>query len=227
MRFATLAVPLSLPVVGCAADTDADTAAPVDAAAVDALPVPVQTAECPVVDYAACAGTIEGTWHFVSMCPDDQAAADALYEHPFDNLDACKPPGGTVVAKRTIDGTLIFTGGTIEFDQTGLIELTYGFDPQRLAAAKPEAASPEAACAAIPVNEKLTCTLDGETCTCDGAVESPAEQVTGTYVVDWDRLTVEDELTADFCAADDVLIIDWDQFEVSWRYWILTRDDGT
>lgn len=175
--------------------------------------------------YSACGGDLLGTWHFVSLCPEDQAKADALFEHPFDNAEACQDRTLNHVRGTWVrEGTMTFTATDVGMKLTSKAEVSYGFTDACLAVASPFGATPADACAALTKPDRLTCSYAPGLCTCVGSVPAPDEDSKGSYLVsDGNMLTLNSGEMATFCAAGDQLILDWAQHPVSWRYWILKR----
>lgn len=197
-----------------------DSAAGVDAAAptVDGA---VAANECPAQFDAPCGGDLTGTWQIVGLCPDDPAAAAALFEHPFSDLPACADREAN-----RVDGVLVHTGSvtidatSVQLDFTEAAQVTWGFTTDCLRAIDGEAA-PADACAAL--GGRATCVFAGGVCTCDALVEGkPSMGTLPLVAVDTDTVTI-DGLTVDYCAGVDSLVLDWAEHPVSWRYWVFTR----
>lgn len=200
--------------------------APADVAARDAAVADAGPSLCPVKGYSPCGGDLLGAWTFISFCPEDQAKADALYEHPYDNLTECQDRTKNFVkAVKTFNGSLIFDKTSVTVKYTGSVALSYGFTDACLTAVDSSAATPAAACTAMNNPGKLTCTYAASLCTCKGTVQAPAEDATVPYTLNSaSSLTLSPgKENATFCRTGDVLILDWVPHPISWRYWILKR----
>lgn len=183
-------------------------------------------ASCPVQGYAPCGGNLLGSWTFVSLCPEDQAQADALFEHPYDNLDACKDRTANFVHGSWVrQGTMTFTATEVTVKMKSRVDISYGFTDACLAVAQPAAATPSNACTSLAKPGKLSCSYAPGLCTCEGSVAAPDEDSTSPYAVaDGNLLSVgSGGEAATFCQDGDVLILDWTPHPITWRYWILTR----
>ncbi len=201
-------------------DLAADSSGTAEAGAVDAG----LTTACPVKGYKPCGGELKGPWTFVDLCPEDQKKADALFEHPYDNLTECKDRDKNFVnAKWERDGTMTFDGAKVHLKMKAAVKITYGFTDACLKAAKPKEATPKDACAAMEKPGKLSCVYTaGQGCTCKGTVKAPDDDTSSAYTVSENILTVgKDQAT--FCRSSGVLILDWKKHPISWRYWILKR----
>jgi hypothetical protein len=180
------------------------------------------TALCPVVGFKACGGDLIGAWDVVSFCPEDAAAAAALFEHPFDDLAACKDrTKNTVDAVVTQDGTVTFTAGEIVSKVTSTYDLTYGYTDACLAAIEPARSDPESACLAQQKTGKLTCAYQPDRCVCVGQIVNPGQEEAAPYEKVGSTQIKMGNILADYCRSDPVLILDWEKHPVSWRYWIL------
>lgn len=182
------------------------------------------TTACPVKGYKPCGGKLEGTWTFVDLCPEDQAKADALFEHPYDNLTPCKDrTKNFVIAAWNRDGTMAFSGGKVAVKMKTSVDINYGFTDACLTAAKPAEATPKAACAAMEKPGKLACVYEtAKGCTCKGNVKAPDEDTTSDYTASGQTFTVGKDV-ATYCVDNKVLIFDFEKHPISWRYWILKR----
>ena len=180
---------------------------------------------CPVTGYAPCGGDLLGVWTFVSLCPEDQAKADALFEHPYDNLAECKDRSKNFVkGVWHRQGTMIFDKDQVTVKMKTYVAISYGFTDVCLAAAKPSATLPAEACVAMNKPDKLSCSYAKALCTCVAKVQASDEDSTTSYTVSDKTLRLgSDTESATFCRTDDVLILDWTPHPVSWRYWILKR----
>lgn len=182
------------------------------------------TTACPVKGYQPCGGDLKGAWTFVSLCPNDQKAADDLLEHPFDNLAACKDrQKNFVIGKWKRDGSMAFDGAKVTVKMKTELIISYGFTDACLKAVKPAEATPQDACNALSNPGKLSCTYAaGQGCSCTGTVKAPDEDTTTSYSVSGNTFTVgKDQAT--YCRSGQVLIFDWKKHPISWRYWILKR----
>lgn len=236
----TLTVALAALVSACADDP-----APSDAATVpDAAPVADAgtTADldsatdgaasgdgvCPVVGYAPCGGELQGTWEFVSFCPEDLAAAAALFEHPYDDRPECQRADNPVQGSIATEGTLTITATEMQMKATRTIAVSYGFTDACLAVVPREPAEPAAVCAEMENGGRMSCSYDAARqppCSCSATL--PGEPVDESMVYEQ---TGETELSAGggearatFCVKDDLLTLDWDPHPISWRYWIVRR----
>jgi hypothetical protein len=181
-----------------------------------------QTASCPVVGYAPCGGELAGVWNVLSLCPQDQAAADALLEHPNDNLPQCQRPDNPVVGVRTFQGTVDFgADGKVTNDISSSMAISYGFTDECLKAVKPSIAGAAAQCAALQ-NNVLTCAYAPGLCTCTGNVPYPEEKGTYDYQASGSDLEFAGEQTT-YCVQGDRLVMDFAVHPISWRYWVLQR----
>jgi hypothetical protein len=222
----------SPPDAGPDAPGAADSAPPTDAVTPDttAADAPaggdVGPSLCPVKGYTPCGGDLLGAWTFISFCPEDQAKADALYEHPYDNLTECQDRTKNFVkAVKTFNGSLSFDKTSVTVKYTGHVDLSYGFTDACLGAVNSSAATPAAACTAMTNPGKLTCTYAASICTCKGTVQAPSEDSNVGYTLNSaNSLTLSPgKESATFCRTGDVLILDWVPHPISWRYWILKR----
>lgn len=182
--------------------------------------------QCPVAAEPACGGALEGTtWSIVDFCPEDPTAAAALFEHPFDNLPACKPPGGTVEGQLVDTGEIAFVDGEMILDIGGYAETTYTFSSACLAAVKPDL-SAAAACAALTKPGLMSCALPdgGGVCTCQAKVPKEGGKSKLPYaIVGGTTLKAGNELSASYCVQGDRLLLDVSPHIVSWRWWLLRR----
>ncbi len=180
---------------------------------------------CPVTGYAPCGGDLLGVWTFVSLCPENQAKADALLEHPYDNLAECKDRSKNFVkGVWHRQGSMTFDKDQVTVKMKTYLAITYGFTDVCLAAAKPSATSPAEVCIAMNKSGKLSCSYAKALCTCAAKVQATDEDSTTSYTVSGNVLRLgSDKESATFCRTDDVLILDWTPHPVSWRYWILKR----
>ena len=180
------------------------------------------TAICPVVGFQPCGGDLSGTWNVVSFCPEDPAAAAALFEHPYDDRQACKDrTKNTVDAVVTQTGTITFAAGEIVMDVTSTYDLTYGFTDACLAVAVPAEPDPKSACLAMEKPGKLSCTYQPDRCVCTGKIVNPGQTETAPYELVSSTQLKMDGMLAGFCRSGSVLILDWEKHPISWRYWIL------
>jgi len=216
------------------ADAIADATVPSDAGAVvgatDA-PVPGGIASdatatvpsCPLAGFAPCGGELLGVWSFVKLCPEDPAAAAALCEHPYDNLSACKKPGGTVACESITTGTMTFDdAGMVTIARDYAIAATWGFSDACLAAAKPGLQG-EAACKALVKPGKLACVYTPGQCTCSATVSEGPTTDSAAYTVQGNTVFLGTEVNANFCITGDRLVLDMIPHIISWRWWILDR----
>ncbi len=183
---------------------------------------------CPTATEPACGGELEGTtWTVVEFCAEDPTAAAALFQHPYDNLPACKPPGGTVAGKLTHTGSLHFENGEIQIQLTTQALTTYTFSDACLMAAKPEAAAPSPACASLNKADVMTCTYaagSAGTCTCQAVVPGDSSQGSEPYTtVAGHTLMIGGEMQANYCVQGDRLLLDITPHLKSWRWWLLKR----
>jgi hypothetical protein len=179
---------------------------------------------CPVVGFKACGGDLLGSWDVVSFCPEDAAAAAALFEHPFDNLQQCKDrTKNTVDAVVTEVGTMTFTASELTSKVTSTHDLTYGFTDACLAAAFPAAPDPKTACLDQQKSGKLTCTYQPDRCVCVGQLVHPGQEEKNPYEQVGTTQIKMGNVLADYCRTGPVLILDWEKHPISWRYWILKQ----
>ncbi len=186
---------------------------------------------CPVAPEPACGGTLAGTtWEIIDFCPEDPVAAGALFEHPFSDLAACKPPGGTVSGKLVDTGTISFTATEMKTDIGGYAATTYTFSTACLAAAKPgiEAAT---ACSSMSKADLMSCSFDATAdagagrCTCDAKVPKEGGPGAMAYSVEGGDTIKTAEFQAAYCIDGDRLLMDVKPHIVSWRWWLLKRKD--
>lgn len=214
--------PSTLLALSIVAACSSDPSAPSADAAVPTVDAGVLSPGCPVADFAPCGGDLQGTWNAVSFCPEDPEAAAALFEHPYSNLPECSDRSvNTVVGMLVHTGTVTFAGGTLTTDVQVGGEVTYGFTDACLAAVDPAAATPQAACDGMPA--QLTCAYTTGLCSCSGTISPQALADSAPYET-VDATTIRyDGVTAAYCTDGEVLILDWAEHPVSWRYWILSR----
>lgn len=183
--------------------------------------------QCPVAAEPPCGGFLEGsTWTIVDFCPEDPTAAAALFEHPYGDLPACQPPGGTVQGQLVDSGEIAFVDGEIVLDIGGYAATTYTFSPACLAAAKP-GQEPALACAAMSKPDLMACSFGGSgagPCTCLAKVPKEGGKSKLPYaVVGGTTLKAGNEFSAAYCVQGDRLILDVSPHIVSWRWWLLKR----
>ena len=182
------------------------------------------TGQCPVMGFEACGGKLIGAWDVVSLCPDDAAAAAKLFEHPFDNHDACADrTQNTVDARATESGTVTFAADELTTRVTSTLDLTYGFTDACLAVAFPAASDPRTACLDQQKAGRLTCTYQPDRCVCSGQVVHSGEQETVPYSRVGASQIMIGKIRVDYCKSGSVLVLDWQKHPVSWRYWILEQ----
>ena len=151
-------------------------------------------------------------------------AAAALCEHPYDDRAACVGVGNEAVCDGTQTGWLVFhEDGSIDIDTTLTLVATWGFSDDCLAAVS-TGASAEERCAALG-SDRLSCSYDGG-CTCVGDPFVQTDTNVATYAVVGDEVTIGDDPPATYCIDGDLLTMDYYVFHpVSWRYWLLERDE--
>lgn len=185
--------------------------------------------QCPVAAEPPCGGALEGsTWTIVDFCPEDPTAAAALFEHPYGDLPACQPPGGSVQGNLVDSGEIAFVDGEMVLDIGGYAETTYTFSPACLAAAKP-GQEPAAACAAMSKADLMACSFAGAgsgsgTCTCHAKIPKEGGKSKFPYaIVAGTTLKAGSEFSAGYCVQGDRLVLDVSPHIVSWRWWLLKR----
>ncbi len=184
---------------------------------------------CPAAAEPACGGQLEGTtWTVVDFCPEDPTAAAALFEHPYDNLPACQPPGGTVKGQLVDTGEISFADGQMLMNFGGYAETTYTFSPACLQAVKP-GLDPAAACTAMSKPDIMTCqfgpdAVAGNLCTCLAKVPKEGGKEQAPYaIVGGKTLKISTEISAAYCVQGDRLLLDVSPHIVSWRWWLFKR----
>ncbi len=210
-------------------DTNHSETAPSDTGSADAAdPATPSSAswQCPTAAEVPCGGALEGTrWSIVDFCPEDPAAAAALFEHPFDDLPACQPPGSAAAGQLVDTGEIAFQDGQIVMDIGGYAQTTYTFSAACLAAVKP-GAEPAVACASLAKPGVMTCSLGpgAGTCICEAKVPKEGGKSTLPYaIVGGTTLKVGTEFSADYCVQGERLLLDVSPHIVSWRWWLLKR----
>ncbi len=178
---------------------------------------------CPVTQFTACGGDVQGSWRIRSFCPEDQATADALYEHPFDDRPQCQRPDNPVNAVRTLTGTITFAGTTMTMATTTKTSLSYGFTDACLAVAFRNITDPMQACSELENNGRLSCTYAANLCTCQGTLPQASDVEDAEFEISGNQLTLGGRQTADYCIDGQRLTFDWAQHPISWRYWIMDR----
>lgn len=184
---------------------------------------------CPAAPEPACGGALEGTtWTVVDFCPEDPTAAAALFEHPYDNLPACQPPGGTVKGQLVDSGEISFADGQLAMNIGGYAETTYTFSPACLQAAKP-GPDPAATCTSMSKLDIMTCTYGptaqgSDQCTCLAKVPKEGGKDSAPYaIVGGKTLKIGTEISADYCIQGDRLLLDVTPHIISWRWWLFKR----
>lgn len=203
--------------VAIGADMAVDTAAP------DAEPN--EGDFCPVEDFEACAGDVVGTWRVRSLCPDDPAAAAALFESPYDDREECVGGGNSTIGHSEVDGLFeLASDGAVMFEMTTTIRMEWVFDDTCLAAAPLRGATAEERCADV-ANERVTCSYTPDACHCESDEIVQPESGSGTYTIDGDEIQFGDDPPARYCVDGDRLVMDYYLYHpVSWRYWVFERE---
>lgn len=185
--------------------------------------------QCPTAAEKPCGGALEGsTWTIVDFCPEDPVAAGALFEHPFGDMAACQPPGGTVKGQLVDTGEISFESGEMIMDIGGYAETTYTFLPECLAAAKP-GGEPATSCVGLSKADFMQCSyapgVNGSgLCTCVAKVPKEGGKSQIPYaVVGGTVLKAGNEFSAAYCIQGDRLLLDVSPHIVSWRWWLLKR----
>lgn len=184
---------------------------------------------CPSGPEPACGGPLEGTtWTVVDFCPEDPTAAAALFQHPYGNLAACKPPGGTVKGQLVDTGEISFVDGQAVMNIGGYAETLYTFTPECLQAAKPGLA-PAEACTGMAKPDLMTCSygvdakgVDGCTCLAKVPKEGGKQQLPYA-IVGGKTLKIGTEMSAAYCIQGDRLLLDVSPHIISWRWWLFKR----
>jgi len=192
-----------------------------EARAPDRALAPDAGAACPLVGYQPCGGDLTGTWNVLRYCPEDPAAAQALFEHPYDDLAQCQRPENPVSAVRSWSGTVAFAAGLVTLDIASSVAVSYGFTDACLAAARPGVSGAAAQCAAL-ATQVLSCTYQPGLCTCTGVVPYPDEKLTEPWSASGSDLSLAGE-QATYCVSGKGLVIDFKVHPVSWRWWVLER----
>lgn len=189
--------------------------------------------QCPVAAEPPCGGALDGsTWTIVDFCPEDPTAAAALFEHPYGDLPACQPPGGSMQGQLVDTGEIAFVDGEMLLDIGGYAETTYTFSHACLTAAKP-GQEPAVACAALSKPDLMACSFAGGdasgaaskgSCTCYAKVPKEGGKSKLPYaIVGGTTLKAGNEFSAAYCVQGDRLILDVSPHIVSWRWWLLKR----
>jgi len=211
------------------ADTTLDGGVPdapqTDQASADTSDAAGDSPYCPVTDYTACGGSIVGSWSILALCPEDPAAAAALFESPFDDRPACVGGGNETNGRSEIEGVFEFDdAGQVTFATTSTLLVTWVFDDACLEAAGRAGATPEARCDDVS-SDRLTCEYAPDACRCVGDPIVEPDEGSGTYTITGDEVVLGDDPPATYCVDGDSLVMDYYLFHpVSWRYWVFERN---
>lgn len=175
---------------------------------------------CPVENFSACGGHLQGTWELQAHCPE--AHEEAPCEFPFDKETACRGPENTVHCQLNIKGSLTFGDKAVRVQRTEFIKSRYTFSESCTAAVKPEAGPAVERCTALSRTPIMTCALEKEICVCDARIEGEPVDQTVPYSVQKSSLRF-DEFEASYCVEKDSLVLSFEPHPLSWKYWVLTR----
>ena len=179
---------------------------------------------CPVVDFEPCGGDLTGRWSLVAYCPEDPAAAAALYESPYDDHPECVGGGNETIGHSEVAGDFEFAAdGSVTVSTTTTIVMEWVFTDGCLTAAGLAGATSAERCAAVG-NDHLACEYAPDACRC---ISDPMEEAGGggtTYTVTGNEVQLGEEPPAAYCVDGDSLIMDYYLYHpVSWRWWVFVR----
>ena len=178
---------------------------------------------CPVTGYAPCVGDVVGTWSIGGFCPDDPAAAAALFEHPYSDTTECADRElNTVDGVLVHEGTITFTATEAQANFTEEAHVTWGFTTACLGAVFAKSTAEDACAELGSGGGNLTCTFAADYCTCAGVIEGKPSTETIAYTVDGSAMQLG-EAAVTYCVDGDTLTLDFAEHPVSWRYWVLDR----
>lgn len=198
-----------------------DASAASDAAAVADAADASGEGVCPVTGFVACGGALEGTWKLAGMCPE--SPADVPCEGPFSQPE-CTGGGNQVSCALAAQGSMTFTATEVHIVRDLYADATYVLTPACLAVVEPDAATPEARCAALSNPPRLACSFAADACTCVGHTGPEPSDDTVPYTAVDAHLSLGGELmSATYCVKDRRLTIDFDPHPLSWRYWVLDQ----
>ncbi len=213
-------------------DAELDAVVPAQDGTLDSTP---PAGFCAVEDYLPCGGDLIGRWQIVEWCPGDPSAAASHCEHPYDDREACASAPNGAVCEMVRSGTLtFFADGKMILDRDPMIiNSTYTFDPGCMNSITP-GSTPAQACLSMDQNERLSCELINELCTCQASINEaemndvPLEPIEATFEhVDASKIRtrVGDEpfIEATYCIKGDQLIMDVHPHEDTWQYWVHQR----
>lgn len=179
-----------------------------------------------MTDFVPCGGDVQGVWRVLDFCPEDEDAAAALCQSPFDDRAECVGDGNAQTCRTLRDTTMEWTeDGRLSIRGTTRIEATYRFDDACLAVVAPSGSTPAERCAAL-ANDRLACASEDGGCVCTATTEPEPSDDDTVYRVEGNDLVIGsagDEVVGAYCVEDDVLTLDVAPHPVSWRYWVLAR----
>ncbi len=180
---------------------------------------------CPVESFSACGGEVGGRWRFLATCPEDPAAAAALFVSPYDDRPECVGGGNETIGRSTLDGFFEFADdGNVSWEITTTMLLTWVFDDTCLAAAPLSGATPEERCNDV-ANDRLACAYAPNACRCESDPLIQEEADDGTFTIDGMEIQLGEDPPAAYCIDGDSFVMDYYvHHPVSWRYWVLERE---
>ncbi|HYX34452.1 MAG TPA: hypothetical protein VE954_15210 [Oligoflexus sp.] len=175
---------------------------------------------CPVENFQACGGSLQGSWSLEAQCPDASEAIPC--EFPFDNIDACQGAGNTVQCHWDGTGQISFTKKTMHIQTQDALVARYTLTDLCTAAVRPDAGLPAERCAALSRPPLMSCTLEKDLCVCDSRVEDEPSVDKVTYTASSNVLNFAD-FQASYCIKDERLTLSFEPHPRSWKYWVLKK----